>query len=971
MAIAKKKLKAEVSRLKKEENILEKIIISLFLIFVIIATIILFRAPAPSSSVPITSKALSAVQLDKTAYNLSERIQGIMTLQIEPRDVLPRETKFSVFVSTNVPDCQLKYICPNGIPMAWHNYTNGQCVEIDPDPESSCCFFMGPACGQVILNSKFKAPLGGLTSWFAFPYGTNPSSIFIEDLTDPITYNVTMEKALVLDTTDITYSGIPNVSSSAQQILSNRQFSIKDLVPANERAVITGQDVVPCYSAQPPGETGYSYQSPAACTNIVSYIATMYVYDQEQSAATFVWANSNSTVATLALSIGKTVSLNIHNPGWTTLNVTATAEGKTAVAYFPICVYRSNPNLECFLSEVIPAYQSSQETSKPELSFDSGNSEIKNDFGFGGNKNSNTLYLQGGQGQIPGKQGEIKWKLAYTPITPIMTSDGCAFEVIVKGKTPSDTPRNLHYWYQVRPNCGPKFPSVSDKYIDMPLPAAMNTVANYTRNLYLNWTNSFGGAGSQNDIITEIQLVAHGYWDTVMIHGQRAYFDNVELWKVSSSQSSSCTGQNRVCCVEGSGLGTYLGDQFNCTNAGEKCYERCAPSIVPRNFEQFKALSSTPSKFNTTLDKCRAVVSGVEIDLRDYCYPGHAGDGYTACIDMGNASSTPTKCRGWDNIYIVNLNNSAFSAFKIAQNGTYSLTLRILYNHFETPENCSEQCLNYGKESCRDYCVISEVTAPFIVGTVGGGAPTCPDTDYNCYNAPVISETNWTECLGNTQTKTRTLNCTYIGTAVCPRYKAIIQTLSQNCTAAIPCYETDYSCDEWQPAPCRPMATQTRTCTLVSQTCDVNNPSSVEPAEQRTCDISAITEYVQVKYTEGMTRAQMKQQLEQFGWSNEEITSILNQVYGYEEKPSLGWLLYLVIGLVIVAVVVVVIIFVIVPSAKKGAGVKAKAEAYPELTSYIKDAQTTGATKQEITAKLQEAGWPKDAIEASFKATQA
>jgi len=126
-----------------------------------------------------------------------------------------------------------------------------------------------------------------------------------------------------------------------------------------------------------------------------------------------------------------------------------------------------------------------------------------------------------------------------------------------------------------------------------------------------------------------------------------------------------------------------------------------------------------------------------------------------------------------------------------------------------------------------------------------------------------------------------------------------------------------------------------------------------------------------MKYTEGMTRTQMKQQLQQFGWSNEEITSVLNRVYGYEEKPSLGGVLYLVIGLVIVAVVVVIIIFVIVPSAKKGAGVKAKAEAYPELTSYIKDALTTGATKAEITAKLHEAGWPKDAIEASFKATQA
>ena len=55
------------------------------------------------------------------------------------------------------------------------------------------------------------------------------------------------------------------------------------------------------------------------------------------------------------------------------------------------------------------------------------------------------------------------------------------------------------------------------------------------------------------------------------------------------------------------------------------------------------------------------------------------------------------------------------------------------------------------------------------------------------------------------------------------------------------------------------------------------------------------------------------------------------------------------------------------PSAKK---TKKKQEAYPELTSYIKDALSTGGTRAEILAKLQEAGWPREAINTAFKSVK-
>ncbi|MCX8194425.1 MAG: hypothetical protein N3G19_03680, partial [Candidatus Pacearchaeota archaeon] len=342
--------------------------------------------------------------------------------------------------------------------------------------------------------------------------------------------------------------------------------------------------------------------------------------------------------------------------------------------------------------------------------------------------------------------------------------------------------------------------------------------------------------------------------------------------------------------------------------------------------------------------------------------------GYTACIDTGNTSSTPTNCRGWDNAYVINLNHSAFTAFKApTQNGTYALTLRLSYNHI-MPENCSEGCLNYGQESCADYCIISEVSAPFTVGVTAPPSE-CPDAQYNCYNAPVIKDWSaWSDCVNGQQSRSRTLNCTYVGTNLrCEKHRAITQTETQSCNVTVPCTESDYSCDEWQPELCSPGSTQTRSCKLVTTTCSSTAPGATKPTESQECKIDIAIQYARTKYNEGITREEMRRQLQQVGWSKTDIDSILNQVYGIEEKPASKWIWTIIIALMIIAAIIVVIVFVF-PKTKRGKQKAISSEAYPELTSYIKDALATGATKQEIFTKLQEAGWPKEAIEASFKA---
>lgn len=892
MAVIKKN--KAISKIKREKGILEKAIISLFLVFVILVTVILFKAPE-EATVPMTGKALSSIQLEKFQYNSSERLKGNISLQMDVGDILPGMTKIDVFISANAPNCSLSYICLDNSLVTWHNYTSGSCALVDSDPEGTCCLKAGANCKQVILNSKFNSQL--YPGWFVLASGIDQSNAGIDSQVLNMTGDVVLDNALFLDSSSALQ---PNSNISVMQPLAQRAFKVKELVAPSKRVELQGDNVISCYMAQPPEQSDVPVP---VCNNQVAYNATMFLYNQEAPTAQYTWSSSNDTIATLNATAGRFVMLSAHNPGWITIQVTATAGGEIATASKEICIYRDNPQIECIARQIETTYLSETKELKPELYF-----------------------------QTP--PGSLRWKAAYTNIA---FSGGCAFEIVVKGSN-----KALHYWYSLNPStCS--CPYGTSCKIKSP-PIASEKVLQDSADVYTDWL-SIGG--NIEDTISEIWLVSYGKTDGYNFYGQRAYFDNVELRKYMATEpSTSCSRKGR-CCGKGAGFGRFYGEQLTCPQ-DQECWENCTANVT-LNLSAFISQSEI-QKWNRTEGYCQAVVSGATIPLYDACYGSSAG--YGACIDTSNNScSTPLcKCRNWNNIYSLNLNKTIFTTFKApAQNGTYALTVRIHYKPQQVPVNDT---------------LIHEVSTPFYVGV--SGAVECNDSFYNCINAPIIL--NWSTCINGTQT--RVVNCTYTGTA-CPVNKAITQMQQCNVTnITLPCSEYDYSCDAWRPQPCRSMATQTRTCTLAGA-CDVNNPSSILPESQRTCDITAITEYAQVKYQEGMTKESLKQQLQQFGWTNEDIQTVINTVYGFEEKPSLGWLLYVGIGVVIVAIVVVVIIFVIVPSAKKGAGVKAKAEAYPELTSYIKDAQTTGATKQEISAKLQEAGWPKDAIEASFKAAQA
>ncbi|MGB9707732.1 MAG: LamG domain-containing protein [Candidatus Pacearchaeota archaeon] len=1093
MAALKKKLKvkpkvkslgASQYQNQPQNNTLEKAIISLFLILILLAVIILFKAPEENTE-QLTGKALSSIQLEKIQYNASERLKGNISLQVDVEDILPAATKIDIFVSANLPNCSTHYICPDNSLVAWHNYSDGTCNLIDADPEGTCCLKAGANCKQVILNSKFNAAL--FPGWFTFASNIDMGNAGIESQVVNTTGDVLFENALFLDST---ISSETNSNISVVQALGTRAFKVKELTKPTQYVTITGRDNIKVKYGTisganwTTGKEGNALQfnlnsneskvvfGPITITNkytieswiyplkfrspdqystivaqnnrygfflkgnklsffhwggdtligktslninqwyhvvltsngthmalylngtpdnftsfsslpinwsiigndlILEYfngtidevriytralsadevtaryngidirngLVAEFKFDENNGTKT-AWGNSNVSIFNASMIVDnvdvtnqatfawaqspvKGILANITSngkskftptvAGRTTLTVIGTYNDRIATASKSICIYFDSPD-ECATA---PSGDAAVTLSNlPNLPKEENKKEKLPE-----------LYFQ--------TEKQLKWSVALDPATTPGT--GYAFEIIVKGKTSQNAERALHYWYNLGGGAASACP-YGDACVNKTVPPA-DKVLNDGANLFDDWTQH---GGSPEDTITEIWLVSHGKIDNYNYYGQRVYFDNVELWKYGSQEPSTACSRKGHCCATGAGFGKYYGEQLTCPQ-DQECWENCTANAT-LELGNFISQSET-QKWNRTEGYCQASVEGQIIQLYDACYGNNAG--YTACLDTSSNSCNTAlcKCRDWNNIYTVRLNKTIFGNFKApTQNGTYSLTVRVRYKPVQVPVNET---------------LIHQVSTPFYVGVAG--APTdCNDTFYNCTDAPVIS--NWSSCIGGIQT--RIVNCTYIGTASCPQFKAITQT--QSCAAALPCSENDYSCSEWQPLPCRPQATQTRQCDLMSTTCNTSDPYSTIPSAQRTCDISIITEYVQTRAQQGASRAEMKQQLQQFGWTGADLDMILNSVYVIEEKPAIGWLVYVVISVVIAAIAVVVIIFVIIPSAKKGAGAQAKAEAYPELTSYIRDALTTGATKQEIVAKLQEAGWPKEAIEAAFRA---
>jgi hypothetical protein len=140
------------SRLSSEAK--EKIWLVAFLVFAIVAVILLFRAPS-------TGHVVVGADLDKTALTTTDKLSGTINLELQDGDMIPADAIVKVYVSSNVSKCPANYICPDDtskkVPWKKYNESTDECEIITADPESACCVKTGTKCSQRIADSSFTA----------------------------------------------------------------------------------------------------------------------------------------------------------------------------------------------------------------------------------------------------------------------------------------------------------------------------------------------------------------------------------------------------------------------------------------------------------------------------------------------------------------------------------------------------------------------------------------------------------------------------------------------------------------------------------------------------------------------------------------------------------------------------------------------------------------------------------------------
>jgi len=519
---------------------------------------------------------------------------------------------------------------------------------------------------------------------------------------------------------------------------------------------------------------------------------------------------------------------------------------------------------------------------------------------------------------------------------------GCAFELIIK----STQGRNLHYWYTVNGSiteCQRPADTATDKFIQKILPTETNW-SNESADLYGDW---IGKGLPATDALKEIWLVSHGIYQSGSWspNAQIVRWDDIKLTKTGGIgvQPNLCEARGQKCCAEGTGFGNYYGN-LECAE-GKECWSDCANSRA-LTLIQFIQLSTTRNKKNMTSglfayikDPSEQIIeetnsipprcSGSKCLLM-YDY----GSGYTACLDT--SEDAPIGCEDWDNTYELDLDDLV--NFKTpGENGTYEFVVKIQYK--PSQGNCG-QILNPETNQYKyiDTCLMYEIHEPFNVGEVCEPVWQCTPwqpypctdkqtrncTDTTCGFGTRTEErnccmeqwncTDWSACVGNVRTRT----C--IDMNNCTTTNELNDSWADPACVVLPaCTSSDWSCTEWQPTICPESGIQTRTCDLIG-TCDTS--TGYVPEEEKTC------------------------------------------IPSEPERPELGWLIYAIIGIIILAA----LIFVLQKFIKKKP--KVGKEAYPELTSYVRDALSAGATRAEIKAKLLEAGWPNKAVESALKSVK-
>jgi hypothetical protein len=908
----------------------DKAILALFVTLVIFATFFLINGIPTFSFLGYVTNGLS---LEQTAYDPSELLKGSISLTVEPSDVLPANSTVTISISSNVSKCSTEYICQNGRAIQWHN-NSAACELIERDPEGKCCLISGTNCTQIVLNKDFNT----LDRWSKInPSFFSPDSIGVEEVI--IGYdgeNINFSNASFEISEPVSSNAPSNSSLSIKQNFGGRELRVSQL-----GGTVQSMQLKEWYCN--PAQT--CVFEVANCTGGTACI------DGRCSSPT--QENQNPLQQETGAVIAPITGEGSSQPGSCIDN--DSSYGDLSKFVFGQCTDTYSSSLDaCSGSTLLErACVSSGQCGTQIISCPSGTTcsagrcvSINNgctDSDNGTNYNQKgvctdasgpyTDQCQSGTSTTPFTS--LKWSVAWQHFTDAP----CAFEVMVKGG-PSQTPKILHYYYKIDSACTHAYPTTTEKYIEMTPPSESDLDnMNWKKeniDLYKNWTStSTFGPSSASDNITEIQIAAYykktGEGGLQTIYSQKVWFDYITLTKYpGTTQITGCTQLGKKCCLTGTGFGKYYGEQLSC-EGDKECWSSCTNSTV-MTFQRFIAKSESPGKYNTTAAHCYAN-GGVDADLQDECDPWTTplvGRGYTACLS--NETST---CRNWEtqNLYLINLSKLSIRA--PSQNGTYLLSMRFEYD----PVQGIKCGLDYNET-----CLIFERSAQFTVGTFSGCTPNW-QTIENC-----------SDCVDGMQ--------------------CVTQQDSENCESpntrqvTVPCgCSIIWGNCAW--SVCDAGENQTNTC--YDTTC---NTGTSNVTETRACCIEQW----------------------QTSWGqcfNNEQTQILTDLHNCAttfHKPSTQtkscgtditkqWYFWTIIVVVLVAIFVVLLMTVLKKKSTmtststsesgrgfQSKGIQRKASEYPELDQYITDASASGASKEEIRTKLVEAGWPDDAVNASFRA---
>lgn len=330
--------------------------------------------------------------------------------------------------------------------------------------------------------------------------------------------------------------------------------------------------------------------------------------------------------------------------------------------------------------------------------------------------------------------------------------------------------------------------------------------------------------------------------------------------------------------------------------------------------------------------------------------------------ENGACRASNYTCAGWDNTYLIDLTKTGLKV--PSSNGNYYFTISLTYTTLPPPP--------IQKTNMTSASALFSVTGSHNGGGGGGGG----DTHYGCRNrectkisgsgndqcdnsAECTTQCNenwlcseWSDCVNSQRTRT----CTDQNS--CGTYytrPSLVETCIPGCTPI-------WQCSDW--SYCKAGEQQTQVCE------DLNNcnPGNSSYMQTRDCCI----EDWNCQWGMCISSKQTKTCVDRNGCD----TNFTKPVEETKSCQGLGltWWMWLIIVVVLVVVILAILFATkVLPWPFKGKGMKAaesitgKAESYPELTSYIKNAQAAGETRDEIKKKLIDAGWPDDVVRNALK----